>query len=572
MKSSLRNSRIAASDCISDCISDCKDVTEESANPALISAPDAAGDPATTLSEAHDSEVHDSEVHDKDMGEAALASARLLWASRVWLGYALLIGLAAGAIIALSIPSRYESSVQLMPPDSQSTNGMAMLAALAAKSGSGVSALAGDALGVKSSGSLFIGILRSRTVEDRLVARFQLKKIYRARLDEDARRQLLENTGASEDRKSGIINLTVTDRDRQRAQAMAMAYVEELNRLVAELSTSSAHRERVFLEERLATVKQDLDRASHQLGEFSSRNATIDVQAQGHTMVEAAAALQGQLIAAETERQSLETIYSSNNARVRAVQAQVSELRSQLQKLGGANEEADAQASGQDNSKISGKDNIKIKDSGNDSGIGKANPDSLYPSLRQLPLLGVQYAELYRQAKIEEAVFETLTQQFEIAKVQEAKETPSVKVLDDASLPERHSFPPRTMIALFGGFVALAGSAFWLLARERWERTSALDSKKQFAEEVFRDVNSMMPWATPNGSRWQAASHRVWIRFANRAPALSAEDPHGHARDPYADHRYAADLRTDDLPTDELHSGDLHAQDRYARAHQDDNS
>jgi len=293
-------------------------------------------------------------------------------------------------------------------------------------------------------------------------------------------------------------------------------------------------------------------------------------------MVEAAATLQGQLIAAETERQSLETIYSPNNARVRAVQAQVSELRSQLQKLGGTGEEADSQASGQDDITTSGKDNIKIKgsrnDSGDDSGIGKANPDSLYPSLRQLPLLGVQYAELYRQAKIEEAVFETLTQQFEIAKVQEAKETPSVKVLDDASLPERHSFPPRTMIALFGGFVALAGSAFWLLARQRWERTSALDSKKQFAEEVFRDVNSMMPWATPNGSRWQAASHRVWIRFANRAPGLPGEDPNRHARDPYSDDRYAADLQTDDLPTNELHPDDLDAQDHYARAHQDDNS
>src|SRR3984885_11717935 len=115
----------------------------------------------------------------------------------------------------------------------------------------------------------FLSASCSRTVEDRLVARFQLKKIYRARLDEDARRQLLENTGASEDRKSGIINLTVTDRDPQRAQAMAMAYVEELNRLVAELPTSSAPRERVFLEERLATLKKYLHRASHQLGGFS---------------------------------------------------------------------------------------------------------------------------------------------------------------------------------------------------------------------------------------------------------------------------------------------------------------
>jgi uncharacterized protein involved in exopolysaccharide biosynthesis len=474
MKSRLRSARIAAPDYI--------EVTEESASSALTPAPEA--------------------------GELALESARRLWTQRRLLGGALLLGLSVGALAAWLIPSRYQSTVQLMPPDSQSTSGMAMLAALAAKNGGGMGAIAGDVLGVKSSGSLFIGILRSRTVEDRLVARFQLKKIYRTPLDEDARQRLAENTGASEDRKSGIITLTVADRDGQRARMIAMAYVEELNRLVAELSTSSAHRERVFLEERLVTVKQDLDRASHELGEFSSKNATIDVQEQGHAMVEAAATLQGELIAAETERQSLETIYSPNNARVRAVQAQVSELRNQLQMLGGKGEEAD------------GKD----KDDGKNNGNANTNSDSLYPSLRKLPLLGIQYAELYRRAKIEEAVFETLTQQYEIAKVQEAKETPSVKVLDDANLPERHSFPPRTLIAMLGGFMTVFATALWILGRQRWERINSLNLKKQFAEEVFRDVHSILPWATPNGSRWQAATHRVWLRLTNRAQSPGDEN------------------------------------------------
>ena len=111
--------------------------------------------------------------------------------------------------------------------------------------------------------------------------------------------------------------------------------MEELNRLVAELSTSSAHRERVFLEERLAAVKQDLDQASRELGEFSSKNATIDVKEQGRAMVEAAATLQGELIAAESQRRALEAIYTPNNVRVRAAEAQVAELRKQLEKLGG---------------------------------------------------------------------------------------------------------------------------------------------------------------------------------------------------------------------------------------------
>lgn len=428
-------------------------------------------------------------IPDLDTRETALETARALWAKRTLLGKALLIGLAAGVLTAMLIPSRYESTVQLMPPDSQSNNGMAMLAALAAKT-SGVGAIAGDVLGIKSSGSLFIGILRSRTVEDRLVERFQLKKMYGTGIDEDARKDLAQSTGVSEDRKSGIITMTVADRDRGRARAMANAYVEELNRLVAELSTSSAHRERVFLEERLVAVKQDLDQASRELGEFSSKNATIDVKEQGRAMVEAAATLQGELIAAESQRRALETIYTPSNVRVRAAQAQVSELRTQLQKLGGKVDEP--------------------------NGAHETASDALYPSLRNLPLLGMKYADLYRRTKIQEVVFETLTQQYEIAKVQEAKETPSVKMLDEASLPERRSFPPRTLITLLSGLMAFLGATVWIVLNQRWKRVAATDPRKQFAQEVFHGVNSMMPWATPNGSRWQASTNRVWVRLTNR--------------------------------------------------------
>jgi uncharacterized protein involved in exopolysaccharide biosynthesis len=453
-------------------------------NPRL-STPHAVEDDRLGLTDRGELQTVSSSEHSH-----AMEHARLLWASRVLLGKALLVGLMAGTLIALLIPSRYESTLQLMPPDNQSSSGMAMLATLAAKSvaqsAGGAGAIAGDLLGVKSSGSLFIGILRSRTVEDRLVRRFQLKSVYRMKLDEDARKELQQNSGVSEDRKSGILTLTVNDRDRQRARAMATAYAEELNRLVAELSTSAARRERVFLEERLAAVKQDLDQASRDLGDFSSKNATLDMKDQGRAMVEAAATLQGELIAAEAQRRGLEAIYTSNNVRVRAAEARAAELRTQLEKLGGKERDGDSEG---------------------DQG------DSLYPSLRKLPILGVKYAELYRRAKIQEVLYETLTQQYEIAKVQEAKEIPSVKILDDASLPERHSFPPRMLITFLCGCAALLFVSMWIVARHRWESTASHDPRKQFAQEVFHGVNSIMPWVTPNGSRWQAASHRVWVRL-----------------------------------------------------------
>jgi uncharacterized protein involved in exopolysaccharide biosynthesis len=423
----------------------------------------------------------------------AVGTLRNLWAERRLLGKAVLGGLAAGALVALLIPSRFQSTARLMPPDSQANASLGMLAALTAKSGSGMGAVAGDLLGIRGSGALFTGILSSRTVEDRLIARFQLHKVYGVRLEQDTRAKLAENTEISEERKSGIITISVTDHDPKRAAAIAQAYVEELNQLVAELSTSAAHRERVFLEERLRSVKQDLDDASQKFSQFESANKTIDIKEQARAMVQGAAAIEGELIATESELKGLEEIYTTNNVRVRSMQARIGELRRQLDKLGGGTA-AEARAS---------------------QGVS----DAAYPTIRRLPLLGVTYADLFRRMQIQEAVYETLTQQYELAKVQEAKETPSVKVLDSASLPERKLFPPRTLIALLGAFMFAGVAGMSVVARSSWERTDANDPGKVFAQEVLQTVQARMPWAEPNGSRAQAATHKVWIRLVRRGAA-----------------------------------------------------
>jgi uncharacterized protein involved in exopolysaccharide biosynthesis len=422
------------------------------------------------------------EVSAAELRMRTVGQLRLLWGERQFLGKALLAGLVVGLLVAFLIPAKYESTVQLMPPDSQSTSGMAMLAALTSKSGnSNLGGLASDLLGVKTSGALFIGVLGSRTVQERIVQRFQLKKVYWKSLDEDARRKLADRTGLNEDHKSGIISITVTDRDPRRAAAIAEAYVQELNQLVAELSTSSAHRERVFLEERLSAVKHDLDDASQNFSQFASKNAAIDIKAQGQAMVEAAAKLQGELIAAQSELKGLEQIYMPDNIRVRSVQARISELQSQLAKLGG-------------------------------NSSGQVNPagtsaDSPYPSIRELPLLGVTWGDLYRRTRIQEAVFETLTQQYELAKVQEAKEIPSVKELDPAQVPERKSFPPRTLITFLGGFLFLGAAILGVFMRVQWNQTDDKDPGKLFAQEVFQSVNARMPWATRNGSNSGDTAH-----------------------------------------------------------------
>jgi uncharacterized protein involved in exopolysaccharide biosynthesis len=413
---------------------------------------------------------------------------RLLWQECRLIARVTLCGLAVGTVLAFLLPKQYQSTLELMPPDSQSNSGTA-LAALSAKTG-GIGAMAGDMLGANSTGVLFVGILRSRTLEDRLVQRFDLKKVYATRLEEDACATLANNTGVSDDHRSGIITVTVMDHDPARAAAIAQAYAEELERLVSELSTSAAHRERVFLEDRLQVVKQELDRASAEFSQFASRNTAINIPEQGKAMVEAAALLQGQLIAAESQLKGLAEIYTDNNIRVRSLDARVAELRRQLENLDG-----DASASG--------KGGIEVE-------------HSPYPTLRQLPLLGVTYADLLRQTKILETVYETLTQQYELAKVEEAKETPSVKILDAASVPERKSFPPRLSIMFMSSCFGLATGVAWVLAHDHWRQADPADPAHALASEIFRTVNAHMPWAPPNGSRLQALTHQAWLRLERR--------------------------------------------------------
>lgn len=415
-----------------------------------------------------------SESEERAQREKRIEKVRLLWGRRRLLARAAVAGIVVAALVALLFPSHYKSTTRLMPPDQSPGAGMSMLAALAGKAGGSFAALGAELLGLKTNGDLFVGILKSRTVQDDIISKFDLRRVYWVKRWEDARKMLDSRVSISTDRRSGIITIEVSDADRQRAQQMAQEFVAELNRVVTSLNTSAAHRERVFLEGRLAGVQGDLESSEQDFSQFASKNTTIDIQTQGKAMIEAGAALAGQLVAAQTELEGLRQIYTDNNVRVRALEARVEELRRQLQKLGGR----------------TGDDPAADQDAG-----------ALYPPLRKLPLLGVTYADLYRRMKVQEAVFETLTQEYELAKVEEAKETPSVKILDQADFPERRSPPSPLALILIGALLAPVLAGACLLGKERWSEADPDDPGKLFASEVFHTIQTQWPLAfSRNGS------------------------------------------------------------------------
>jgi len=421
--------------------------------------------------------------------------AQLIWAHRKPVARATAAAVIAFTIIAFLLPKHYIATTRLMPPDYGSNLQMAL--AMPALSGGGegggtggaggsVMGIASQLLGLNTSGDLFIGVLQSQTVEDHIIDKFNLMDLYSARYIQDARDKLEDRTEIKSDRKSGIISIAVGDKSPARAAAMAKMYVDELDRALAVVNTSAARRERVFIEARLKEVKQELDASAKEFATFSSQNAAIDVPEQAKAMVTAAADLQAQLIAAQSELKGLQQIYTANNVRVRSLQAHATELQHQLEKFGG-----------------------KDVNPARDSSLAQTE---LYPSIRQLPLLGVKYLDLYRRSKIDEAVYEFLTKEYEIAKVEEARQIPSVQVLDPPIVPDKKSSPHRLLIILGGLLLGVMFSSAWVVGRVVWDDVDPSDARKIFARDVFYTVKART-WDTSFCRRRREKFDRLFASF-----------------------------------------------------------
>jgi uncharacterized protein involved in exopolysaccharide biosynthesis len=350
-----------------------------------------------------------------------------------------------------------------MPPESR--GGALGLLASVTGGGSGGGAGVEDALAPMGNGGLYIAILRSESVQIRIIDRFDLRSVYHTKRMVDTVEKLAKNVAVAEDRRLGTIALSVTDHDPNRAAQMGNAYVEELDAALARLNTSAASREKDFLEKQLDLIRKQLTTAEHSQADFSSKNATLDLKEQGRVLMEAAARIETELVAAEAELNSLKAAYGDSHVRVRAAGNKVERLRKELNAMGGVGPG------------------------------GESLADGNLPSIRKLPGLGMSYADLYRQTRILEAVYELLTKQYELAKVQEAKEVKTVRVLDPARVPERKSEPKRTAIVIVSTFLAALAGLVWIVAAWYWSRVDDGDPAKTLIRRIAGEVR--MTGSTP---------------------------------------------------------------------------
>ncbi len=405
------------------------------------------------------------------IGETATWTGRitLIWLRRRFLMLASAVALAVSVILVLLIPKSYKSTARIMPPEQ--TNGASSMLALASRSSTlnPISLLASGILGNHSTTALFVSLLQSGTVSDHLVQRFQLQHVYHKRYRIDAAKRLARNTEIADDKRSGVITIQVSDHDPRRARDIVQAYLDELNNLVRQTSNSSAHQERTFLEQRLGGATADLSRAQIALSEYSTKNNTIDLKEQTRAMVDAAARLEGEMVLAQSTLNSLRQIYGDNNIRVREAQARIATLQRELRKIGGSS------------STVSPTSSLSLEAG-----------EEIYPPLRQVPRLAVKYADLYRTVRVQETLFEMLTQQYEAARIEEAKDIPAVNIIDSPGVPEKKAFPPRALFVSLTTLAALAGSATWILLSAKWNALPLDDSRRILTRDVARTARE---WA-----------------------------------------------------------------------------
>ena len=416
------------------------------------------------LTQSAESGLADGEEVGEGLAPKIARFLRRCWLKRKMVFTILVIGISISLVKALLDKNVYTSTTTFMPPDG--TSAYSSLMSLMGSSNSAAS-LGSEMLGLETPGELYVSILGSRNVLDSLVARFDLIHYYRARLAADARTSLSTSTNTVLDRKSGIITVSVTTTNAALSANIARGYVTELNRVLTEDSTSSAHRERIFLEGRLKEVKQQLDDSSKALSQFSTKSGAIDLPSQTKSMMDTGLRLQEELITGRSQLAGLRQTYGEDNPRVKAVEARNAELQQQMEKMGGLNQKLNS--------------NIDSK-------------NGAYPSASQLPTLGLTYYDLQREVRVQEALWEALTRQYEAARVQEAEQIPSARVLDVADVPERKSGPSRRFAVMVGALLSLIVALIAVVTQSVWEATDPEQEPKKLLLDVAEAVMDRRHW------------------------------------------------------------------------------
>ena len=358
-----------------------------------------------------------------------------------------------GVGLSLLVQPTFSATALILPPQAPQSSAAALLGQLGSLSG-----LGGGAGGLlKTSADTYAGILRSRTIADRIIRKFGLQSVYHAGKMEDARRAL-KNHAEFEVAKDGLIEIRVEDRDPRRASDIANAFVDELYATNAELAVSEASQRRVFFDQQLADEKSALTAAESDLKATQERTGLIQLGGQAELIIRSIADVEAQISSRQVQLQAMRTFATDQNPEMAVVEQEIAALRQQLAKL---QDDQQRQAPG----------------------------ETQMPAGR-VPAEGLEYARKLREVKYHETLVDLLARQYEAARIDEARSAPVIQVIDRAVPPDKKSGPHRFLITLSFGIIGFCLGCLWAFVRQSVVRMRQVP---EAAEKLDRLLSMLRP-------------------------------------------------------------------------------
>ena len=394
--------------------------------------------------EFHTADEEDSSAHDVHLLDLLIIlSKRRKFILRFTLG-AVIVAL----ITVCLLPSRFTAETVVMPPGQNSSMSSALLSQMG---GGALASLASGSLGIKNPGDMYVSLFRGRAIEDAMIQRFGLMQRYHKKKLSDARLKFESNSTVVLGVKDGLIRISVTDRDPKLAADIANGYVDEFRKLSANLAIGEASQRRAFFQQQLLEANQNLAAAEEAMKHTEQTTGILHIDSQAKSLIESAAILRGQIAAQEVELQGMSSYATEKNPQVLTAEQRLLALKAQLARLSGTD----------------------------------ANPGSeIMVPKGNIPEAGIEYIRKLRDVKYYETIMELIAKQFEMAKLDEAREGAIIQVSDVAVPPDKRSFPKRTLLvslALALGFFTACGLA---LAGEGFRRLKDNPEESQRLKEL----------------------------------------------------------------------------------------
>lgn len=353
------------------------------------------------------------------------------------------------AAYSLTLPNTYSATAKVLPPQKEANVGLSSML-------NQMGGLAGLASGAFSGGSdLYVALLKSRSAGEAVINRLDLGKVYQTRNMNECW-QALNDAIKVQVGKDGIISITATDKDPKLTALLANTYVEELGRMMVRLNLTKVGSERLFLEKRLEVVKKDLSAVEEELKSFAQKNKIVQVDSQAGASLAGITRLKTELSSKETQLAVLRSTMTDENPEVKALLSAVKRLKSELAAQAGSG--------------------------GGGEGV---------PAIGNVPALGLEYARKQRELKTQEALYEQLTKQYEVAKLSEAKDSSSLQVLDEALVPEVKAGPRRSRMVLLSTLGAFFCSLFLAFIVENLQKMQVQD--RLLWMEIKKQTLSLRP-------------------------------------------------------------------------------